>query len=147
MGRKEIQMPFNTDTRIYDDVTGQYILTEQALIRIGIDLRGRLARTRAASPENVINGVLTSVSDMIYNYIHSFSVHNEEQDGLIACCEGARVIIERAMLKQATYFIFNGNLNLSTDDNIRNKAISPEAISILNRTIREIGSSILYTGV
>ena len=132
---------------IFDDVTGQYILTEQALIRIGIDLRGRLARTRTASPENVINGVLTSVSDMIYEYIHGFSVHNEAQDSLIAQLEGARAIIERAMLKQATYFIFNGNLNLATDDNIRNKAISPEAISILNKTIREIGSSILYTGV
>lgn len=140
-------MPYNTDTMIFDDVSGQYILTEEALRRMGIDLRSRLARTRATSPEYVINGVLTSVSDMIYDYIHSFSVHNEAQDSLIAQSEGARAIIERAMLKQATYFIFNGNLNLATDDNLRNKAISPEAIAILNKTIREIGSSILYTGV
>ena len=140
-------MPFNTDTMIFDPVTNQYVLTEEALIRQGIDLRGRLAKTRTSSPEYVINSVVTSVSDMIYSFIHIHSVHNDWQDNFIANNETARAIIERAMTKQAFYLLFNGNLNLSVDDNERNKAISPEAITILNKTIRELGGSLLYTGV
>lgn len=140
-------MPFNTETMIFDKASYQYILTEEALRQQGVDLRNRLARTRASSPEYIINGILTTVSDMIYNYIHGFSVHNNCQDDIIATFEGARRIIERAMLKQALYVIANGNLNLSVDDNERSKAMSPEAVSILNTNIREIGSSILYTGV
>jgi len=132
---------------IFDEATCQYRLTEEALRRQGIDLRSRLARTRATSPEYIINGVLTTVSDMVYNYIHEFSVRNDCQDTVIANCEGARAVIERAMIKQALYVIFNGDLTLSVDDNVRSKAISPEAVSVLNKTIREIGSSILYTGV
>ena len=84
---------------------------------------------------------------MIYNFIHEYSTHNETQDNIIANCDGARKIIERAMVKQAKYYLKNGNLYNSTDDNIRSKAISTEAITILNTTIRELGSSILYTGV
>ena len=140
-------MPFNTETMIFDESSVQYRLTEEALRRQGVDLRSRLSRTRATAPEYIINGVLTTVSDMIYNFIHSYSSHNDFQDGIIANCEGARRIIERAMTKQALYVIANGNLNLSVDDNERSKAMSPEAVSILNTNIREIGSSILYTGV
>lgn len=140
-------MPFNTDTMIFDDIDNQYRLTEQALIRQGEDLRSRLARTRATAPEYIINGVLTTVSDMIYAYIHKFSVHNAVQDNIIATYEGARRVIERAMTKQAFYVIHNGNLNLSTNENERSKAMSPEAVDILNTEIRELGCSILYTGV
>lgn len=140
-------MPYNTETMIYNANTEQYQLTEEALRRVGIFLRERIDRTRCPSPEYVINGALESVSDMIYNFIHDQSTHNETQDYIIANFDGARKIIEKAMVKQAKYYLKNGNLNNSTDDNIRSKAISPEAITILNTTIRELGSSILYNGV
>ena len=132
---------------IFDGDRGQYILTEEALRREGIFMRERLAVTRSPSPENTINGMLKNVSDMIYDYIHNCNVNNDAQDNIIANCKEARDIIERAMTKQAIYYLFNGNLNMAIEDNVRNKAISPEAINALNKTIREIGSSILYTGV
>ena len=140
-------MPFNTDTMIFDDVTGQYILTEQALIRKGTFMRERIAKTRCPSPEYVINGILEDVSDMVYNYIHDFNNDNDRQDYIIANLNSARDIIEKAMTKQAEYVIKEGNLYLSLDENERSKAFSDQAHKILSRTIKEIGTSILYTGV
>lgn len=140
-------MPFDTETMIFDADKNQYILTEKALNKRGIFLRERLAVTRCPSPEYVIFGLLENVSDMIYEYIHNFSTHNDKQDCIINNYKGARDVIERAMTKQAIYYIYNGNLNMAIEDSARNKAISPEAVSELNKTIREIGSSILYTGV
>ena len=140
-------MPFNTDTMFFDEATNQYKLTEQALVRQGIDMRSRLAKTHATSPEYIISALLTNVSDMIYDFIHAYNVHNEAQDTIILSLNSARAIIERAMTKQAIYTLYNGNLNMSVEDNMRNKAISPEAVNILNKTIPEIGASILYMGV
>jgi hypothetical protein len=140
-------MPYNTDTMIFDEVTGQYILTEQALINKGTFMRERMAKTRCPSPEYVINGILEDVSDMVYNYIHDFNDDNDRQDYIIANLNSARYIIERAMIKQAEYVIAEGNLYLSVDDNERSKAFSNQAHKILSRTIKEIGTSILYTGV
>lgn len=131
----------------FDESTNQYKLTEQALVRQGIDMRSRLAITHVTSPEYIINALLTNVSDMIYDFIHDYNVHNEAQDTIILSLNSARAIIERAMTKQAIYVLYNGNLNMSVEDNIRNKAISPEAVSILNKTIPKIGASILYMGV
>lgn len=132
---------------IFDDVTGQYVLTEQALIRKGTFLRERMAKTRCPSPEYVINGILEDVSDMVYNYIHDFNIDNDRQDYIIANLNSARDIIENAMIKQAEYVIKEGNLYLSLDDNERSKAFSDQAHKILSRTIKEIGTSIIFTGV
>ena len=125
----------------------QYVITEQALINTGIFLRDRIARTRCPSPEYVINGILEDVSDMIYDFIHECNVDNEIQDYIIVNYPSARAIIERAMVKQAEYVIYNGNLYLSVDENERSKAISEESKKILGRTIKEIGTTILYLGV
>ncbi|MEE1279675.1 MAG: hypothetical protein UHH95_02450 [Oscillospiraceae bacterium] len=110
-------------------------------------MRERLAITRCPSPEYVINGILEDVSDMVYNYIHDFNDDNDRQDYIIANVNSARAIIEKAMINQTEYVIKEGNLYLSLDDNERSKAFSEQAHKILSRTIKEIGTSILYTGV
>lgn len=140
-------MPFDTETMVFDKDTNHYLLTEEALRRNGIFLRERIAKTRAPSPEYIINGIILTISDMVYDFIHDHSMNNDLQDCLIGKYESARKIIEKAMLKQAKYYIANGNLNLYTDDNIRSKAMSPEAVTVLNKTIPELRCSILYTGV
>lgn len=140
-------MPFNSDTMIFKPDSGQYMLTEKALIQSGFFLRERLSRTRCPSPEYVIQSILEDVSDMIYDYIHRHSVHNDFQDHAIAKLPSARAIIEKAMRKQAEYILFDGNLFLNPDENIRSKAISEETIRVLSKTIPEIGTSILYSGV
>jgi hypothetical protein len=83
---------------------------------------------------------------MIYDYIHDFNTSNERQDYLIASIEGARPLIQKAMLQQAIYILKVGNLSLSVDDNERRKAIDYSAIRTLNTTIRELGVPITYSG-
>lgn len=138
--------PYNDDLMYFDELSGHYVLREQALIRQGIDLRGRLASTKAENATYIINGLLQTASDMIYDYIHDFNTANERQDYLIASIEGARPLIQKAMLQQAIYILKVGNLSLSVDDNERRKAIDYSAIRTLNTTIRELGVPITYSG-
>lgn len=138
--------PYSDELMRYDELTNMYYLTEQALILRGIDLRARLSMTNSPSPEYVINGLLETVSELIYNYIHEFSMNNEYQDKIINHIEQARSIVYKALLQQAVYMLKVGNLTLSVDENVRRHAIDTSAISTLSTTITEVGASILYRG-
>ncbi len=139
--------PYSDELMRYDELTNMYYLTEQALIRRGIDLRARLAMTNAPSPEYVITGLLETVSELIYNFIHQQSHNNCRQDEIINRVEQARSIVYKALLQQAVYMLKVGNLTLSVDENVRRHAIDTSAIATLSTTITEIGASILYRGV
>lgn len=139
--------PYSDELMRYDELTNMYYLTEQALKRRGIDLRTRLAMTNSPSPEYVINGLLETVSELIYNYIHEFSLSNCRQDYIINSFSQARSIVYKALLQQAVYMLKVGNLSLSVDENVRKLAIDNSAKATLNTTITEIGASILYRGV
>lgn len=68
--------PYDDDFMRFDEELNQYMLTEAALLSRGIDLRARLSETSTISPENVINNVLQTASDMIYQYIHAHNGNN-----------------------------------------------------------------------
>lgn len=139
--------PYNTETMIFNEAEGMYIITEKALINRGINIRGRLARRKAITPEYIINGLLLTVSEMIYGYIHDFTTENQMQDYIIATMPSVRPIIEKALLQQAIYVIRNGDLTLSTDEAKRKLAIDIKAKQTLNTTIKELGTPITYLGV
>jgi hypothetical protein len=143
--KMKIIEPYTDEYLKYDEMTGWYYITEKALISRGIDLRARLSRKKAISPEYVINGLITLASEMIYNYVHMFSFDNYKQDYFITHIEELRPVILRALLQQATYILRVGDAYLSKED--RDKAISPHAINTLNTTIRELGNlPITYSG-
>ena len=75
--------PYNDEYMVVDELTGHYVLTEAALLSRGIDLRARLSETSTVSPENVINNVLQTASDMIYQFIHDHNFNNQMQDYMI----------------------------------------------------------------
>lgn len=139
--------PYSDELMRYDELTNMYYLTEEALIRRGINLRARLVMTNSPSPEYVINGLLETVSELIYNYIHENSINNEYQDKIINHIEQARSIVYKALLQQAVYMLKVGNLSLSIDENVRKLAIDKSAKITLNTTITEIRRPITYTGV
>ncbi len=138
--------PYNDEFMTFDHESGQYLLTEKALLSRGIDLRADLAETETVTPEAVIEMVTRTASDMIYGYIHQFSARHDRQDHLLAHVPSLRKILFGAMLYQAVYIRRNGNLYLSTDDNERHKAIDELAKQILMRRVPELGVSILYAG-
>ena len=97
-------------------------------------------------PDTVIENVVQTASDMIYQYIHMHNIDNQMQDYIIAKVPSARQVIYRAMLYQVMYVCNVGNLYLSKEKADRDAAIDVLAIQILNTTLPEVGRSVLYTG-
>lgn len=148
MGKVHWQIePYSDDYMRFDERTGHYVLTEHALTEYaGVQLRSRLSRSATVAPEVVIDNFTRTVSDMIYTYIHEFSVNNKMQDKLIAHNATLRQIILDAMKYQAIYVAAVGNLYLSTNAAERENAIDYIAKSMLGTVVPELGISILYGG-
>lgn len=138
--------PFSDDFMQFDEDSGHYVLTEYALIYNGTNIRERLQRNRNTNATAVITRLLRRVSDIIYNYIHTFSTNNLNQDNLIATLPSLRPIIMRAMLEQAEYFLLVGDLTRSVEKDKREVAIDYSAKETLNTVVDEIGVPITYMG-
>lgn len=143
---ENISYPYDDEFMEFDEITGQYVITEKALLSRGINLRARLSATSTVSPENVIDTVTHTASEMIYQYIHAFNFDNAAQDAIIAKVPAMRGIIYRALLYQAVYICNVGNLYLSTKADDRAMAIDELAKGILNTVIPDIGVQITFTG-
>lgn len=140
--------PYSDDYMRYDEASGHYVLTEKALMeKCGVNLRARMSETALVSPEVAIERVVTTVSDMVYQFIHEHNVNNARQDCLISTVPELREIVQKAMVYQAIYVLNVGNLYLSTKPEERAVAIDYLAQSVLNNTVPCLGVSILYTGV
>lgn len=139
-------IPYSDNFLRYDEITGQYVLTEEALIANGTNLRARLEYNRSIDPAAIIIRHLTRVSDVIYSFIHSYSNENERQNHAIQIIPSLRVMIYRAMLAQSEYMLLHGDLTRSTDEKKRALAIDETARRILETTNKELGVSILYSG-
>ena len=138
--------PYSDDLMTWDETTHMYVLTEQALLQNGFDVRARISATKGVDPTLLITNFLEELSYTIYGFIHDHNLANGLQDHLIATIEDLRKIIYRALLAQAAYNIYNGDLSLSTKNEDLDKYIAPKAKMILNTTVPCLGASILYTG-
>lgn len=141
------KFPYDDNNMRFDEKLNRYVLTEKALLDLGIDLRARLAARKAVSPELLISNKLNSVSRRVYGFIHKHNVNNHWQDHVLAFAPSARNIIYEALIAQAEYELSVGNLNLSADESKIKLTICNEVPDILSQPICEIGRSILYTGV
>lgn len=139
-------MPYTDEFLMWDDASQKYYLTEQALIQEGIDIRGRLARNKATSPEYIINGFLKRVTYEVYTFIHRHNQRTDLQDYFIAICPSLREKIRLALTYQALHIWFNGDALLSTDKDRRENYIDQVAVDILNEKVIELGNPITYRG-
>lgn len=138
--------PKTDDLMYFDEERGRYVLTEEALRTNGTDLRARLAYNRSIDPASIINRHLRRVSDVIYNYIHTFSSNTKLQDELIAKTPSLRSIIYDAMLAQSEYMLLVGDLSRSPKIAERELAVDESAKLFLNETVPELGHAITYAG-
>lgn len=130
----------------YDERTARYILTEEALIASGTDLRARLEYNRTIDASTVINRHLVRVSEVIYNYIHTYSNDNKRQDEWIKEIPSLRDIIYDAMLAQSEYMLMVGDLTRSVDKDKRALAVDYNAKERLDTVVPELGVPITYAG-
>ncbi len=138
--------PYTDELMRWDDTEQRYYLTEKALIQNGLDLRGRIAQSKGASPEILINRMIRMFSMEIYRYIHMFSIDNARQDYMIGCIPSLRPILYRAMIEQALFVASLGDGAMSFDENQVKMRISQHAIDELNTTLPEFGAPITYCG-
>lgn len=137
---------FTNNDSVYVENNRIY-LTEKAVNDYGINLRERINMLGIDSPETVIKSILRQVTRQVYNYIHSFSIHNELQDWTILNIKSAANIVIDALLIQVEYVTQVGNLSFSMDKSHRELILSSELYDQLSITIPEIGRSIIYSGV
>ena len=138
--------PYNDEYMVFDTTLNQYLLTEAALLKFGVNIRARISATSGIAPENEINYAVYRVSNIIYGYIHEHNTNNSLQDYLIAKVPSLRQIMFKAMIAQLLYMFRVGALDDSTDEKERTLVVTNEARRELNRTLPEFGFSILYTG-
>ena len=129
-----------------DEMTGQYVLTEDALVANGTNLRFKLEYNRSVDASSIIQRHLSRVSDIIYNFIHSYSNNNRRQDDAIKIIPSLRETVFRAMLAQSEYMLLNGDLSRSTDREKRALAVDDNARRLLEQFNPDLGVSILYAG-
>lgn len=134
--------PYSDEYMIFDEMTGHYVLTSKfALDRYGIDLFEGANDRNATNVQLAVSAFLKQVSNMIYNFIHDYSIYNQRQDFLIAHNAQLRAVIQQAMGEQLVYVHTVGDLSRSTDKEKRALAIDENAKQIL------INSGICYSGV
>ena len=138
---------YDRDLMTYDELTGQFILTEAATIREGLTLRARLSRKKDADPTTIINYVLRLASNQIYNYLHKFSIDNARQNGIIAHNREAQMVVYRAMVEQLNSILMNGDLSRSVDKAKRAFMIDENAKEQLNLVVPTLGIPLTYQGV
>lgn len=139
--------PQSDELVIFDELTGQYILTEEATLRDGMQLRARLSRKRDVDPTSIINALCRRVSNIIYNYLHKYSLNNMRQNMIIAQNAECKQIVYRAMLEQLAYLLMNGDLSRSVDIDKRRIAVDQSAKETLDTVIPSLGVPLTYQGV
>lgn len=138
--------PYSDENMIFDEVTRHFVLTEHALQTHGTDIRRRVSRNKTIDATGVINRLCTRVSEIIYTYLHTFTMNNAEQDEIIATVEACRPVIFSALLNQAEYLLMNGDFSRSAEPDKRKFAIDETAKSVLDTVIPCLGVSITYAG-
>lgn len=134
--------PYNDDYMTFDELTGQYVLTEKfALDRYGLELQEDANERNATNQQIATQAILRQVSNIIYSFFHAFSIYNKRQDNIIATNPNMRNVIMRAMGEQLMYMAQVGDLSRSTDVEKRKLAVDENAKNIL------INSGICYSGV
>lgn len=134
--------PYSDEYMIFDEMTGHYVLTSKyALDRYGIDLFEGINDRNSANVQIAVSAFLKQVSNMIYNFIHSYTIYERRQDCMIATNPYFRFVIQEAMGEQLVYMNMVGDLSRSTDKEKRELAIDENAKQIL------INSGICYAGV
>lgn len=142
----KIITPYSDDFLRWDSDANRYCLTEEALKQNGVDLRSRLAASKAISADLVILRFLRTVSNTVYQYIHMFNFDNTMQDKIIASFEGARMILYRALLEQGIYMAAVGDLSMEAEKNKRALVMSDHARAELDATVPELGAPLTYAG-
>mgnify|MGYP006987490873 FL=1 len=138
--------PYSDNMMIWDEVSGRYYLTEEAMRAAGCELRANLSDTLTTQADTVIRVFLRRVTQQVYAFIHAHNARTDIQDAFLAHLPDLRGILMEALITQATYNYLSGDLSFSTDKEEREMKLQDEVKDILDTYVPCLGRSILYTG-
>lgn len=143
----QITYPYSDEYMIFDEQSNRYVLTERYVLdALGVDLQNIVNDRNAVNAQAMVQRILRTVSNAVYNEIHRYNVNTAVQDQLIMYVPSARDKIKRAMAEQLLYFMENGDLSRSTDVDKRALSFDKNALAVLEEILPEVGISLLYTG-
>jgi len=105
------QAPVDTDNMTYDFDKHRYILTEEYVRELGIDLGLQLDTEAAPEPSKVPAIVLDRVSTLVYTNIYHYGREKEDKEYLLACNPDLIPTIQDAMVERLRYMIDSGDLS------------------------------------
>ena len=148
--------PYSDEAMRYDYDSHMYILTQQCVLaELNTNLQEVLNPTGAANAGENANATLRQISEVVYSQMYDASCDNDIQEWLAAKAQSARKIIKDALKQQVLYFLFNGEVSQCSGVDIKkgrkmqdfsNRILSPNALRILERNLKETGKSLLYSG-
>lgn len=106
--------PFDDDSMVYDFDKHRYILTEEYVRQMGIDLSLVLNTDFSPIPASVPSLFLDRVSKLVYSNIYRYGRSKKEKEYLLACNPELREVIRDAMLERIAYIIDSGDMSTKT---------------------------------
>lgn len=138
--------PYSDSLMTFDEVTGRYYLTEQALTDAGIMLRSNLSVADTSDSETLVRFAIRRTTTTVYGFIHRYNADTAYQDYLITHVPSMRAFLYDALIAQAMYTYLNGDMGFSADKQEQEARYQPELEEILGQNMPELGRSILYMG-
>lgn len=106
--------PFDDDSMFYDFDKHRYILTEEHVRQMGIDLSLVLNTDFSPMPASVPALFLDRVSKLVYSNIYRYGRSKKEKEYLLACNPELREVIRDAMLERVAYVVDSGDMSTKT---------------------------------
>lgn len=106
--------PFDDETMVYDLNNHRYVLTEEYVRQMGIDLSLVLNTDFSPIPTSVPALFLDRVSKLVYSNIYSYGRAKKEKEYLLACNPEYRNVIRDAMLERIAYIVDSGDMSTKT---------------------------------
>lgn len=107
----EFQAPYSDFDMTYDINTKRYVLTDEYLRSVGIDLNIVLDTEYAPEPSKVEGIVRERVSLLVYTNIYNHGRAKADKEYLLACNPDLRPVIRDAMVERIRYMIESGDLS------------------------------------
>lgn len=116
--------PYSDNMMVFEEASGRYYLTEEAMRAAGCELRANLSDTMTAQADTIIRIFLRRVTQQVYAFIHAHNARTDLQDAFLAHLPDLRGVLMEALLTQATYNYLSGDLSFSTDKGEREMNIN-----------------------
>ena len=112
MSNTNFQTPYSDADMTYDLDKHRYILTQEYVNNMGINLSLVLDTGLAPEPSRVPEIALDRISLLVYSNIYQYGRQKQDKEYLLACDPALRDVIKEAMMERLRYMVDSGDLSI-----------------------------------